>query len=254
VLQLMLIALACFAASLFIPATGRGAPGLVVDPNLLASTRDLLGEVRRARNLWTKALGIAWFWMTGAIALSLVPLVVRDKTGGGIEVETAISALFAFGIGVGSIAAAVIAHGRIFLQPVPIAAIGIGLFLIDLGLATWNLPPAREQLDLASFFGSGLGMRIAFDVVALACAGGLFVVPLSAALQAEAPKDQRARVIGGVNIIVSCFIVAGVLLTAVLQSERIGLSESFLLVALGVLNFGAAWFVRRTILRAEAAM
>lgn len=247
VLQLMLIALACFAASLFIPATGRGAPGLRVDPNVLASTRNLLDAVRRAPPLWTKGLAVAWFWMSGAVALSLVPIVVRDKTGGGVEVETAVSALFALGIGVGSVAAAVIARGRIFLRPVPIAALGIATFLIDLGLATWNLPRAREELGLATFFGSPVGVRIAFDVAALACAGGFFVVPLSAAIQAEAPKDKRARVIGGVNIIVSSFIVGGVLVTALLQSKSIGLSEPILLAALGVLNLGAAWFVHRTI-------
>jgi len=251
VLQLMLIALACFVASLFIPATGRGAPGLRVNPNVLASTRDLLGAVWLVPPLFTKGLAVAWFWMSGAVALSLVPIVVRDKTGGGVEVETAVSALFALGIGIGSVAAAVIAKGRIFLHPVPIAALGIAIFLIDLGLATWTLPRASEELGLAAFFTSTLGLRIAFDVAALACAGGLFVVPLSAAIQAESPKDKRARVIGGVNIIVSSFIVAGVLSTALLQSKAIGLSEPVLLAGLGVLNLGAAWFVRSFISSAK---
>jgi acyl-[acyl-carrier-protein]-phospholipid O-acyltransferase/long-chain-fatty-acid--[acyl-carrier-protein] ligase len=135
---------------------------------------------------------------------------------------------------------------------VPIAALGIAAFLIDLGLATWNLPNAGQEVGLATFFGSAIGARIAFDVAALACAGGLFVVPLSAAIQAEAPKDRRARVIGGVNIAVSTFIVAGVLATAFLQSEIVGFSEPGLLAGLGMMNFGAAWFVYRTILRARA--
>jgi MFS family permease len=250
VLQLMLIALACFLASLFVPRTGRGAPGLSVNPNVITSTRDLLVAVWRAPPLWTKGLAVAWFWMSGAIALSLVPIVVRDKAGGGVEVGTAISALFALGIGIGSVAAAVIAKGRIYLRPVPYAALGIGAFLIDLGLATWSLPRASEQLGLAAFFSTSLGLRTAFDVAALACAGGMFVVPLSAAIQAQAAKDKRARVIGGVNILVSTFIVGGVLVTALLQSQAIGLSEPVLLAGLGVMNFGAAWLVHRALLRA----
>jgi acyl-[acyl-carrier-protein]-phospholipid O-acyltransferase/long-chain-fatty-acid--[acyl-carrier-protein] ligase len=248
VAQLMLVALACFAASLFIPATGRGAPGLRVNPNVLASTRDLFGEVRSTPGLWTKGLAVAWFWMSGAVALSLVPIVVRDKTGGGVEVETAVSALFALGIGIGSVTAAVIARGRIFLRPVPFAALGIAAFLIDLGLATWNLPRASEELGLAAFFGTPVGVRIACDVAALAYAGGVFVVPLSAAIQAEAAKDRRARVIGGVNIIVSSFIVAGVLATALLQSKSIGVPEPVLLAGLGVMNFGAAFYVYKKLL------
>lgn len=249
IVQLMLIALACFGSSLFIPPTGRGAPGLRVNPNVLASTWDLLGEVKRDPGLWSKALAVSWFWMSGAVALSLVPVVVRDKTGGGIGVETAISALFALGIGIGSLAAAIIARGRIFLRPVPFAALGMGAFLIDLGLATWSLPEAATEIGLGTFFGSVIGLRIGFDVTALACAGGLFVVPLFAAIQAFSPKDKRARLIGGVNILNSMFIVAGVVLTAALQSRHIDLSEPVLLGILGISNLGAAVYVRKSILR-----
>jgi acyl-[acyl-carrier-protein]-phospholipid O-acyltransferase/long-chain-fatty-acid--[acyl-carrier-protein] ligase len=250
VLQLMVIALACFAVSLFIPPTGRGAETLHVNRNILASTRDLLLEVRRKPELWTKALAVSWFWMAGAVALSLVPVVVRDKTGGGIEVETAVSALFALGIGIGSVAAAVIDRGRLLLRIVPFAALGIAAFLIDVGLATASLPHAAEEVGLAAFFSSATGLRIAFDVTALACSGGVYVVPLSAAIQAEAPKDKRARVIGGLNIVISSFIVAGVLVTAMLQSKSIGFSEPMLLTALGLLNLGAAYYTYRHIVRA----
>ena len=53
----------------------------------------------------------------------------------------------------------------------------------------------------------------------LACAGGLFVVPVFTAIQADAPIDRRARIVGGVNILNAGFIVLGVLATAVLQSH-----------------------------------
>jgi MFS family permease len=251
-LQLMIIALACFLASLFMPPSGRGDPVLRVNRNVLASTRDLVLEVRREANLWTKSLGVSWFWMAGAVALSLVPIVVRDKTGGGVEVQTAISGLFALGIGFGSLAAAMIARGRIFLRPVPFAALSIAAFLIDLGLATFSLPKASETTGLAVFFSSALGIRIAFDVTALAFAGGVFVVPLTAAIQAEASKNQRARVIGGMNILISVFIVTGVLVTAVFQSKSIGISEPALLAALGVLNIGVAWLCYRQFVAAGA--
>jgi acyl-[acyl-carrier-protein]-phospholipid O-acyltransferase/long-chain-fatty-acid--[acyl-carrier-protein] ligase len=252
VLQLMLIALACWGASLFVPLSGRAAPHLRINPNVFASTRGLLREVRQERNLWTRSIAVSWFWMTGAIALSLIPVVIRDKTGGGIIVETAISALFALGIGIGSIAAAVIARGRISLTLVPYAALGMAVFLIDLGVATWSLPVARVEVGLAEFLSSATGIRIACDVVGLACAGGLFVVPLFTAIQADAAKDMRARIVGGVNILNSSFIVFGVLLTAALQSDAIGASESLLLGALGALNLGAAFYVRKNILRSPS--
>jgi MFS family permease len=244
VLQLLAIAIACFAASLFIPPVGRGAPHLRANRNVFGSTWALLRELTGDLTLWRRSVAVSWFWMSGAVALSLVPVVVRDKIGGGIEVETAVSALFALGIGIGSLAASVIAHGRIYLKPVPFAALGMAAFLIDLGAATYFLPVAAAQLTLGEFFRSAAGLRIAGDVAGLACAGGLFVVPLFTAIQADARKDWRARIVGGVNILNSAFIVAGVLVTALLQSHTIGVSEPVLLAALGVLNLGVGYYVR----------
>jgi MFS family permease len=244
VFQLLAIAFACFAASLFIPPAGRGAAGLRANANVLRSTRERLGELARDATLWKWSVAVSWFWMSGAVALSLVPVVVRDKAGGGIEAETAVSALFAIGIGAGSLAAAVLARGRIYLKPVPFAALGMALFLADLGGATYFLPPAGAEAGLSEFFHSFTGIRIAGDVVGLAFAGGLFVVPLFTAIQAEASKDRRARIVAGVNILSSAFIVLGSLATAMLQSSAIGITEPALLAALGVLNLGVAYYVK----------
>ncbi|WP_174511489.1 MFS transporter [Methylocella tundrae] len=246
-LQLLLIALACWGFSLFIPATSRAAPGLRITPNILVSTGALLREVRRERQLWSRSVAVSWFWMTGAVALSLTPVVIRDRTGGGIGVETAVSALFAIGIGIGSMAAALIAKGRILLRPVLFAAIGMGLFLIDLGVSTSRLPTARATIGLEAFFTSAAGLRVSFDVAGLACAGGLFVVPLFTAIQADAPAAWRSRIVAGVNVLNSSLIVAGVAATAALQSRAVGLSEPFLLGGLGVLTLGFAIYVRRCV-------
>jgi acyl-[acyl-carrier-protein]-phospholipid O-acyltransferase/long-chain-fatty-acid--[acyl-carrier-protein] ligase len=244
VLQLLAIAFACFAASLFIPPAGRGAAGLRANANVLRSTRERLSELARDAKLWRRSVAVSWFWMSGAVALSLVPVVVRNKAGGGIEAETAVSALFAFGIGVGSLAAAVIARGRIYLKTVPFAALAMAVFLIDLGGATYFLPMAGAEAGFSEFFRSFTGIRVASDVVGLACAGGLFVVPLFTAIQAEASKDRRARIVAGVNILSSAFIVVGSLATAMLQSSAIGITEPALLAGLGALNLGAAFYVK----------
>ncbi|MGH6795081.1 MAG: MFS transporter, partial [Methylocella sp.] len=84
-----------------------------------------------------------------------------------------------------------------------------------------------------------------------ACAGGLFVVPMFTAIQADAPEDRRARIVGGVNILSSAFMVAGVLATALLQSRTIGVTEPVLLAALGGLNLGAAFYVRKAAAQGE---
>ncbi len=241
VVQLMLVAVACWLASRWIPATGVAAPGLKVRPNIFASTAAMVRELKQDARLWACGLAVSWFWMTGAIALSLVPVVIRHRIGGGIDVETAISALFAIGIAVGSVLAAIIAHGRIMLLPVPLAGLGMAAFLIDLGFATMGLPQASTDIGLGSFLSSAVGMRIAIDVLGLAGCGGLFVVPAFSAVQAWAGEDRRARVVAAVNIVNSIFIVGGSLTTALLQWHGIGLSEPTLLLGLGLLNAIAAF-------------
>src|SRR5262249_31931348 len=128
------------------------------------------------------------------------------------------------------------------LKPVPYAALGMAAFLTDIGAATYFLPAAATEAGLGEFFRSVIGIRVAADVVGLACAGGLFVVPVFTAIQADASKDHRARIVGGVNILCSAFLVSGALAAALLQT--IGISEPALLAALGVLNLGAAFYVR----------
>lgn len=253
-LQLMGIALACFVTSWFIPATGSASPNLRIHANVLASTFVLLRELHGAAFLWRSAVALSWFWLTGAVSISLVPVAVRHATAGGIEVEAAISGLFAIGIGTGSLLAARIAGGRIQLKPVPLAALGMALFLVALGFGTSRftaLGTNTTDVSLINFLTSPRGLFISFAIMGLAAAGGMFTVPLFAAVQAVAPPERRARTIAAVNILNAVYIVAGTLITALLQSHFFGLSEPLLLAALGICNFGAAAYVQKTILPAS---
>ncbi len=252
VVQLMLVAGAAYATSLFIPRKGAAAPGLPVHRNILTSTVELLRELHVEPKLWRPGLAVSWFWLTGAVALSLVPVAVRNATGGGIAVEAAISGFFAFGIGAGSIAAALLAKGRITIAPAPAAAIGMAVFLLALAWSTHGIPAHAGDTSLVSFFGTVQGLAIVMEIFGLAAAGGLFVVPLFSAIQARAAPDKRARTVAAVNIQNALFMVAGSLLTSLLQSRFFGLSEPTLLALLGLGNVAAAAYIRRAIVGAEA--
>ena len=247
VIQLMIVALACWISSRFIPATKVAAPGLKPNPNIFASSLALVNQLRPDSRLWSGGLAVSWFWMVGAVALSLIPVVIRQRLGGGIDVTTGVSALFAVGIAIGSILAAVISKGRIFLLPVPVAGLFMAAFLIDMGLATYFLPAATSDVGLLTLLSTGKGIRIAIDIAGLAAAGGLFVVPAFAAVQSFAGEDRRARVVAGVNIVTALFMVGGSVVTAILQFPAIGLSEPTLLIVLGLLNIGAAVYFFRTL-------
>ena len=120
VVQLAAVGLGCWIASLFIPSTRIGAPSLRINPNLLASTRDILRELGRDDRQWVGGAAVSWFWLVGAVTLSLAPVIIKSRIGAGIEVETAVNLFFAIGIAVGSLLAAVFSHGRIRLAAAPI--------------------------------------------------------------------------------------------------------------------------------------
>src|SRR5262245_2399613 len=169
---MMVFALATWIAARLIPPSGRAAPDLKIDFNIVRSTFRLLGGLKSDPRLWWGGLVTSWFWLVGAIVLSLLSPLVKTVIGGDDSVITAFLAVFAVSIGIGSALASWLAHGRIVLFPTLLAAVLLALFGLDLGWATWNPPPAATAVGFAEVFSSARGLRIAIDLAGLAIAGG----------------------------------------------------------------------------------
>lgn len=243
-LLIMAFAIACWLSARAIPSTRQAAPDLVVQANIFASTLGLLTSLSRTRTLWRGGLVVAWFWMVGAVTLPLLATLVKNHIGGASTLLLVAMAIFSIGIAIGSLLAAWMAHGRIILLPTPVAAILMGVFGLDLGLATYSVATPGVVVDTAGFFMRLHGLRVGFDLLAFAIAGGLFVVPIFSAIQVWAGHDRRARVIAGVNVLSSGFMVAGALVTAAVQ-KFFGVTEPQILIGLGLLNIAAGFAIFR---------
>jgi acyl-[acyl-carrier-protein]-phospholipid O-acyltransferase/long-chain-fatty-acid--[acyl-carrier-protein] ligase len=244
---LMLVSSAAsFIASRFIPPTGEGAPHLKVNPNIAASTIDLIRYVRADPRLWWGAMVASWFWLVGAVVLSLLPHLVTYQIGGTKGVVTLFLAIFSVAVAVGSALAAWLAHGRIVLIPTLVAGVLLGVFALDLGLTASALtPPGASVIDLAHYFQSPHAVHIAIDLAGLAIAGGLFIVPTFAAVQAWAGPDHRARVVAAVNVLNAAFMVVGAVAFGALQ--ELGLSTPLLFMLIGAANLIVAVVIARTL-------
>jgi len=241
--MIIVFALLCWGASLLIPRTGEGAPNLKVDPNIARSTGALLKDLWIDHRLWWGGLVTSWFWLVGAVVLSLMPPMVKTVLGGTEEVVTVFLAVFSIAIAIGSGLAAWIAHGRIVLFPTLVGALLLGVFALDLGFATYGVTQAATA-SVTDVFTSWRGIRIALDLAGLAIAGGLFIVPSFAAVQSWAGADKRARVVAAVNVLNAAFIVGGTLIVAALQSFGVTLPQLFLLI--GAANIVALVWIART--------
>ena len=235
---MILTALASWLASLLIPKSGEGAPDLTINRNVLVSTGSLIKQIRADPRLWWGALVASWFWLVGALVLSLLPPLVSFTIGGGEEVVTLFLTIFSVAVAIGSGLAAWLAAGRIVLLPTLVAAVLLGLFALDLGWTASAIVPAASPMSLGAFFASRFSLHIAIDLAGLAIAGGLFIVPVFTAVQVWAGADRRARVVAAVNVLNAAFMVAGAVILAVLQ--KLGYGTPVLFGLIGAANIAVA--------------
>ena len=231
----------CWLSALAIPSTGQGAPGLTITRNIWTSTWRLLGHLRADRRLWWGAMVTSWFWLVGVIVLSLLPTLVKGLIGGNEETVTAYLVIFSLAVGAGSALAAMIARGRIVLRTTVAGAVLLGLFALDLGFSFRGEAIASALAGPSIVFASFTGLRAAVDLAGMAMAGGLFIVPAFAAVQAWSDVDYRARTIAAVNILNAAFMTGATVIVAALQAFGVGVPALFigvgaatLLVALAI--------------------
>ncbi|MER0238413.1 acyl-[ACP]--phospholipid O-acyltransferase [Fulvimarina sp. MAC8] len=232
------LSILCYAASRFIPKTGAAAPTLTIDRNILRSTVRLTRELARDGRILKASLMVSWFWVVGAIVLSLMPTLVKDVLGGSEIAVTTYLALFAVAIGIGSALAALVSKGRIVLLPAVVGTVLVAGFSLDLGLMLLGQARNAPTDTLAAFFAGDGTVRAAIDLAGMAIAGSLLVVPAFAALQAWAPKARRARLVAGNNIVNAGFMTLAGGLVAAVQAAGVGLGP--ILTVLAALNLGAA--------------
>ena len=176
------------------------------------------------------------------MALSLLPAMVKDHIGGTEGVVTLGLTTFVIGIAIGSGLAARASHGKPNLALVPLGAVLMGVFALD----PWRIGRCDVAGRRAGRSGgraarSGTGLAVVAALCGLAIAGGLYIVPAFAAVQAWSPPERRARVIAAVNIMNAAYMVGGGAIVAGLQAAGVGVGAIF--TALGLLSIAAVAYV-----------
>ena len=214
---MILTAVVAWLSATFIPARVPGAPELKINRNIFVSTWSLIKQLREDRRLWWGGMVTSWFWLVGAVVMSLLLPLVQSDLGGTERVVTVFLTIFSIAVALGSGLAAWLGAGRIIILPTLIGAVLLGLFAIDLGWTSHNFVHGAAPLGIVDFFATAGSVHIGVDLAGLAVAGGLFVVPTFSAVQAWAGVDRRARVVAGVNVLNAAFMVSGSVVFAALQ-------------------------------------
>ena len=227
-----------------IPRVDAGAPELKVNWNPIPESIRIWTLTRRTPAVRNAILGVSWFWFVGTVLTAQLPNYAELHLGAA-ERSTSLYifglALFSVGVGVGSLLCEKLSARTVEIGLVPLGALGISAFMLDLYFARSGLAP-QAGLDIAGFLGGDHGWRIAIDLTGIGFSCGLFIVPLFALIQSRTPKHEMARVFAGLNIQNSAFIVTAAVTGLVLQ-QVLGWSIPQVFLAVAIANLLVATWI-----------
>jgi len=236
----LVIAIAGYWVSRGIPEAPPVAPDLKVNWNFVTETIRNIGFIGENRVVLNSVLGISWFWFFGATFLVQIPSYSENVLGGDAALMSTLLAMFIIGISSGSLLCERLSGGQVEIGLVPLGAIGLTVFGIDMYFAS----PSTLMLyvGLGDFFAVAANWRIVFDLLMIGIFSGFYIVPLYALVQERTTPSHRSRVIAGNNILNSLFmVVSAIIAMLLLGSAGFTIPQLFLFTAL--LNMVVAIYI-----------
>ena len=234
------VALACVALALagravaqFIPPAPATDPTLKINWNPFTETWRNLRRAQADAMVFRALIGISWLWFFGAVFLSQFPSFAKEVLHGDERVASLLLVVFSIGIAIGSLLCEVLGRRQVEIGLVPLGAMGMTLFTVDLYFASRGLPPAA-LMGVAEFVQQAAHWRVIADLGLLSLSAGLYSVPMYALIQLRSEPSHRARIIAANNILNALFMIVSALISGALLSAGWGIPLVFL--AVGVAN------------------
>jgi 1-acyl-sn-glycerol-3-phosphate acyltransferase len=223
-----------------IPEAPAADPGLRLNWNVAAETLSNLKHLTGQRTVWLSILGISWFWFYGAMLVTQFPNLARNVLSGAEHVVTLLLVVFSVGVGIGSLMCERLSGHKVELGLVPLGAIGLTIFGIDLW---WSLESvsATGPRGAIEFARDPDHWRLLADLALIGVCGGIYIVPLYALVQSRGEPASLSRTIAGNNILNALFIVAAAALAIVLF--RFGFTIPQLVLVTALLNAAVALYI-----------
>ena len=236
---MLVVATGGYLASWRIPAAPSTHQG-EVRWNPFVETWGLIRIARERKAVFQSILGISWFWLLGSVNLTQILVLVPDFLAGGPTVVTFILFWFTIAVAVGALLCEALSGKRVEIGLVPLGAVGVSLFGIDLYFAIGAVSGEGERSVMEFLRGDGT-VRVLLDLGMMGVFAGLFVVPLQANIQARTPADRRARVIAANNVMNAVFMVGGA--GFAIAWFFVGGEVPGVLLALAIVNIGVAAYI-----------
>ena len=223
-----------------VPASPATDPALTINWNPFTETWRNLKLAHGNVVVFRSLLGISWMWFFGAVFLSQFPSFARDVLHGNEQVASLLLVVFSIGIGVGALLCEMLSRRHVEIGLVPLGAIGMSVFSIDLYFASRGLPDAN-LLTLSQFMAQAAHWRVLVDLALLSLFAGIYSVPMYALIQIRSLPTHRARIIAANNILNALFMIVSAIGVGLLLKAAFTIPEVFLIV--GLLNAVVAFYI-----------
>jgi 1-acyl-sn-glycerol-3-phosphate acyltransferase len=242
-----MVAVGCVALALVgravaqaIPRAPATDPGLRINWNPFTETWRNLKLARANVVVFRSLLGISWMWFFGAVFLSQFPSFAKEVLHGDEQVASLLLVVFSVGIGIGSLLCETLGRRQVEIGLVPLGAIGMSVFAVDLYFASRGLP-ASPQMGLGDFVSRPAHWRVMGDLGLLSLFAGLYSVPMYALIQLRSQPTHRARIIAANNILNALFMIVSAILAGALLKAGSTIPQIFLFT--GVANAVVAFYI-----------
>ena len=241
------VAFACLAlaamgrlSAQWVPASPATDAALTINWNPVSETLRNLRLAHGNLAVFRSLLGISWMWFFGAVFLANFPAFAKEVLHGNEQVASLLLVVFSLGIGTGSLLCETLSRRHVEIGLVPLGAIGMSVFAIDLYFASRGLPPAATQ-TAAQFIAQPAHWRVMLDLALLSLFAGLYSVPMYALIQLRSQPTHRARIIAANNILNALFMIASSVLAGAMLKAGATVPQIFL--AVGLANALVAFYI-----------
>ncbi|MBC7991937.1 MAG: MFS transporter, partial [Rhizobacter sp.] len=179
-------------------------------------------------------------WFFGAVFLSQFPSFAKDVLHGDEHVASLLLVAFSIGIGIGSLMCEMLSRRHVEIGLVPLGAIGMSIFAIDLYFASRGLP-ASAPLTVSQFIAQPAHWRVMADLMLLSLFAGIYSVPMYALIQLRSQPSHRARIIAANNILNALFMIVSSIGVGLLLKFDFTIPQVFLIT--GILNAVVALYI-----------
>jgi predicted MFS family arabinose efflux permease len=231
------------------PPLGEVKP---IDFNIWRSSVHLIRSTVHDRQIFLAIIAISFFWTIGAVLFIQFPPLAKNVLYANPQVASLFLVMFSVGVAIGSIGINALLKGKVSARHAPASVIVMGLCVIAFYLTVrfWNGDTSSGLLDIPGFLAQPLAIPLLASLLAIAIAGGFFVVPLYAFLTTRSKPDAAARTIAANNIVNSGAMVGGSLVSLILGLLGVDVIEQVLMSAVMCL---ISAYLARNLLRAERA-